>query len=62
MEPEVSLAQSQEPADSRQGAVLQLGGLGEVLTTPRRKNLRRISQGLGLGVILRYHTSSGQRT
>jgi len=27
-------------ADSREGVVLQLGGLGELLTTPHCKNLR----------------------
>jgi len=61
MEPEGSLPQSQVPADSRQGVVLQLGGLGEVLT-PHRTNLRSTSQGLGLVLTLRYSTGSGQWT
>jgi len=33
MEPDGSLPQSQVPANSRQGAILQLGGFGEVLLT-----------------------------
>jgi hypothetical protein len=56
----------QAVADSRQGVVVQLGGLGEGLTTPHRENvslLRNIHrQSLGPGLILWYDLSNERRT
>ena len=60
--PRVHYCSHKYPRTAGKGLSSNLGGLGEVLTTPHGKNLRSNSQGLGPGLILRHNKSSGQRT
>ena len=54
-----------EVTDSRQGVILQPGGLGEVLTSPHLQKiamLRKVHNLLGHGLILWYGLSNGEGT